>query len=140
MIVWLEGDAAAALGLLALGATLPVLFLRRGARPARGWCRACHAPDLWVVFKHTGLSRAFFVSALAASLASIGVVAGSWTSGQPLPGPGWLLSGILALAALGAAALARTFRLRRVRCRTCEAEARSRRRPAAEGGRRPRLG
>jgi hypothetical protein len=107
----------------ALGLAFPVFLLSRRPRSGRGWCRRCQTPDLWVVSRHTGRSRAwaalawFLHAALAAGAVHL------CRSGGTTDVRDWIILGLLLGSELMVAQRSRAARRRLIRCRMCEAEA-----------------
>jgi hypothetical protein len=98
---------------VSFGALAAVFLLRARAEEGRGWCRWCHAPDLWRVGRPTAASLALSLGAVAALGAAF-----LFATLESTPA---------AVAALGLEiallAGARRFRRRVIRCNTCSKEA-----------------
>jgi len=105
------------------GAVLPIVLLWCGPRSGRGWCRRCQTPDLWVLSRHTGRSRAW---AILTWMAHAGLTACAFqlvrTWGSPDPRDGAIF-GLLLAAEVLLSQRSRVARRRVIRCRMCEAEA-----------------
>jgi hypothetical protein len=107
----------------AAGVVLPLLLLRCGPRPGRGWCRRCQTPDLWVLARHTGRSRAWAALtwlAHAGVTASAVQLARTWSAPDPRD---WAIFGLLLAAEVLIGHRSRLTRRRVIRCRMCESEA-----------------
>jgi hypothetical protein len=107
----------------AVGVALPLILLRCGPRSGRGWCRRCQTPDLWIISRHTGRSRAWAALAclLHAALAVCGVhLIRTWGMTDLRDG---IIFGLLLAGEVMVAQRSRLARRRLIRCRMCEAEA-----------------
>jgi hypothetical protein len=116
-------DTALPLAATAVAAALPLLLLRCPPRSGRGWCRKCQTPDLWIVSRATGRSRAW---TFLTWIAHAGLTLCAWRlvrSGGVSDARDWAILGLLAAAELLLAQRARVARRRLIHCRMCEAEA-----------------
>jgi hypothetical protein len=105
------------------GAVLPVVLLWCGPRSGRGWCRRCQTPDLWVLSRHTGRSRAWAALAWTAH-AGLTVCAFQLVRTWAAPDPrDWAIFALLFAGELLISHRSRLARRRVIRCRMCEAEA-----------------
>jgi hypothetical protein len=105
------------------GAALPILILWCAPRSGRGWCRKCQTPDLWVVSRATGRSRAWaFLTWLTHAALTVAAFQLVRTRGFTDPRD-WVILGLLFAAELLVGQRSRVARRRVIRCRMCEAEA-----------------
>jgi hypothetical protein len=105
------------------GVTFPLLLLSCRPRSGRGWCRRCQTPDLWIISRHTGRSRAWAVLAwgLHAAMAACAIhLVRMWGMADPRDG---VILGLLLAGEILVAQRSRLSRRRMIRCRMCEAEA-----------------
>lgn len=117
------GTASLILVAGAVGVALPLILLSCGPRSGRGWCRRCQTPDLWILSRHTGRSRAWAALAwgLHAAMAACAVhLYRTWGMADLRD---WIIFGLLLAGELMVAQRSRLTRRRVIRCRMCEAEA-----------------
>jgi hypothetical protein len=102
---------------------LPLALLWRRPRSGRGWCRRCQTPDLWVLLRHNGRSRAWAALAWLLHAALVAGVVHLYRSGGMVDVRDGVILAFLLAGEVMVAQRSRAARRRLIRCRTCETEA-----------------